>query len=272
MFMKYRFISDSHTHSDCSFDGTDSIIMLCEQASALEMYSLTITDHCECQEYFEKDVRKDIERSVLQTVRARAMYHDRLHVYTGIELGQPTQDDNAATDALSMSDYDFVLGSLHNLRGEQDFYFLEYTQENAFSLLDRYFEELAELAEQNMFDCLSHIDYPLRYITGNYHINVDMSRYRERLDAILETVVRNDRAIEINTSGLRQPIGRTLPDASVIRRFRELGGKYVTIGSDAHRWGDVASGIETGLDILLECGFTHFAVYEKHSPKLLPIL
>ena len=65
---------------------------------------------------------------------------------------------------------------------------------------------------------------------------------------------------------------RTLPDISVIRRFRELGGKYVTIGSDAHRWGDIGSGIETGLDMLLECGYTHFSVYEKHCPKLLPIL
>ncbi len=269
--MKYRFISDSHTHSECSFDGTDSVIMLCEQASALEMYSLTITDHCECQEYFDKNVRDDINRSVAQTNRARAMYCDRLHVLTGIELGQPTQDTDAAKDALSLADYDFILGSLHNLRGEQDFYFLNYSEENTYSLLDRYYEELYELACQNLFDCLSHIDYPLRYIVGNSGLNIDLSRYNEKIDAILETVIKNDKGIEINTSGLRQVIGRTLPDINVIRRFRELGGKYVTIGSDAHRWGDIGSGIETGLDMMLECGYTHFSVYEKHTPKLLPI-
>ena len=60
--MKYRFISDSHTHSECSFDGTDSVIMLCEQASALEMYSITITDHCECNEYFENNVIPEKEK------------------------------------------------------------------------------------------------------------------------------------------------------------------------------------------------------------------
>ncbi len=269
--MRYRFISDSHTHSECSFDGTDSVIMLCEQASALEMYSITITDHCECNEYFEKNVRDDITRSVMQINKARAMYHDRLHVYTGIELGQPTQDTAAAKDALSLADYDFVLGSLHNLRGEQDFYFLEYTQDSAYELLDRYYDELLELAQQNMFDCMSHLDYPLRYIKGNSKLNIDLSIYNERLDAVLETVIKNDKGIEINTSGLRHIIGRTLPDISVVKRFRELGGKYVTIGSDAHRWGDIGSGIENGLDILLECGYTHFTIYEKHTPKLLPI-
>ena len=269
--MKYRFISDSHTHSECSFDGTDSVIMLCEQASALEMYSITITDHCECNEYFENNVRDDITRSLLQINKARAMYNDRLHVYTGIELGQPTQDTAAAKDALSLADYDFILGSLHHLRGEKDFYFLSYTEDNVYKLLDRYYDELLELARQNLFDCMSHLDYPLRYIIGNSKINVDLKRYSERLDEVLETIIKNDKAIEINTSGLRQIIGRTLPDISVVKRFKELGGKYITIGSDAHRWGDIGSGIETGLDILTECGCTHFTVYEKHEPKLLPI-
>lgn len=269
--MRNYFLSDSHTHSECSFDGNDSVIMLCEQACAREMYSITVTDHCECNEYFEKNVHDDIRRSISQTANAREMYHDRLRVYTGIELGQPTQDIEAARDALSLTEYDFVLGSLHNLRGKQDFYFLEYTEQSAYELLDRYYDELLELAQQDMFDCLSHLDYPLRYIIGNSGLDIDLSRYSERLDTILETVIKNDKAIEINTSGLRQIIGRTLPDVSVIKRFRELGGKYVTIGSDAHRWGDIGAGIETGLDILSAAGFTHFAVYEKHVPKLLPI-
>ena len=270
--MKYRFISDSHTHSECSFDGTDSVIMLCEQASALEMYSLTITDHCECNEYFKNNVKDDISRSIMQISKARAMYHDRLHVFTGIELGQPTQDSAAAEDALSLTDYDYILGSLHNLRGEKDFYFLEYTEENVYSLLDRYYDELLELAQQNLFDCMSHLDYPLRYIIGNSGLKVDISKYSERLDAVLETIIENNRSIEINTSGLRQIIRRTLPDINVLRRYKELGGKYVTLGSDAHRWGDVASGIETGLDMMLECGYTHFTVYDNHNPRLLPIL
>ncbi len=270
--MRYRFISDSHTHSECSFDGNDNVIMMCEQATAIGLYALTVTDHCECNEYFEKNVRDDITRSIFQTSKARAMYHDRLHVYTGIELGQPTQDIEAANDALSLWEYDFVLGSLHNLKNEQDFYFLEYSAENAYSLLDRYCDELLELARQNLFDSLAHLDYPLRYITANTGLNIDLRHFYEKTDEILKTLAKNDKALEINTSGLRQVIGRTLPDMNIIKRFRELGGKYITLGSDAHRWGDISSGIEEGLDMLHECGYTHFTVFEKREPKLLPIL
>ena len=91
------------------------------------------------------------------------------------------------------------------------------------------------------------------------------------LDEVLLTVIKNDKAIEVNTSGLRQVIGRTLPGEDVIRRFKALGGKYVTLGSDAHRWGDIGSGIEDGLRLLGACGFTHFTVYEKREPQLLPV-
>src|SRR5574344_998794 len=177
--MKYRYISDSHTHSENSFDGNDSIIMMSERAATLGLYSLTITDHCECQEYFEKDYKETISKSVLDISKAKALYHNRVKVLTGVELGQPTQSITAAKNVLSLADYDFVVGSLHNLKNEQDFYFLEYTQENVPELLKRYFNELLELAQQNMFDSLAHMTYPMRYIIGNSKIKVSADDYKE---------------------------------------------------------------------------------------------
>ncbi len=272
IIMKYKFISDNHTHSQHSFDGKDSVAMLAERALHLGLYSLTVTDHCDCQEYYKENVRKSIEDSVRDVMRAKGMYADRLRVYTGIELGQPTQDMKAAKEALSLGDYDFVLGSLHNLRGEQDFYFLEYDQESSLRLIERYFDELLELARCDCFDSLAHLTYPFRYINAHPEINADVMQFAPQLDAVLETIIKNGKALEVNTSGLRQAIGKTLPDENVVRRFRELGGKYVTIGSDAHRWSDIGAGIEDGLNMLLKCGFTHFTVYSKREPVMLPVI
>lgn len=270
--MKYKYYSDSHTHSECSFDGNESIQQMCEHACDAGLYSLTITDHCECNEYFEKNVRDDIKRSVTETAEESRKYQDKLWLLTGIELGQPTQDPAAAGDALSLTDYDFVLGSLHNLRDEQDFYFLEYTEDSASKLLDRYLDELLELAQQNLFDSLAHLDYPLRYMIGNAGINISLKSYEEKLDAVLKTLVKNEKALEINTSGLRQTIGRTLPDAEVLRKFREAGGKYVTLGSDAHYCRDIGSGIGDGMQLLKDCGFSHFTIFEKRQPVMLPLI
>ena len=269
--LKYKYISDSHTHSENSFDGKDSVLLLCERAAQLGLYSLTITDHCECHEYYANNVRQDIEGSVRDTLKARGVYADRLRIYTGIELGQPTQDPSAAAEALSLAEYDFVLGSLHNLRGEQDFYFLHYTADNVHDLLDRYFEELLELVKSDCFDSLAHLTYPFRYVAAEPSLRITPKDYADQIDTVLEQLAHQQKALEVNTSGLRQKIGVTLPDEAILRRFHELGGRYVTVGSDAHRWGDIASGIEDALPMLQRCGFSHFTVYQKRTPDLFPI-
>lgn len=269
--MKYPFISDSHTHSENSFDGKDCVIMLCEKAAQLGLYALTITDHCECHEYYQNNVRQDIEGSIRDILKARGLYTDRLHIYTGIELGQPTQDPKAAAEALSLAEYDFVLGSLHNLKGEQDFYFLQYTPDNVKDLLARYFAEITDMIDDGHFDSLAHLTYPFRYMAADPSLGVTPAQYAEQIDAVLELLIRKDKALEINTSGLRQKIGVTLPDEAILRRFRELGGRYVTVGSDAHRWGDIGAGIEEAFPLLQHCGFTHFTIYRKRIPTLFPI-
>lgn len=269
--MNNRFYCDSHTHSEHSFDGNDSVIMMCEQAIKLGLYSITITDHCECNEYFEKNVRKDIEASILSSNKARACYGDKINVFTGVELGQATQSDSAAADALSLCNYDFVLGSLHNLKGKEDFYFLSYTEENYKEILDRYFDELLDLVKDNRFDSLAHLTYPLRYIYKEFGRNIKLEPFSEKIDEILLLLAKNGKALEINSSGLRQHIGKTLPDEEIVARFRQLGGKYVTIGSDAHRWGDIGSGIENCYAIAKKGGFSYITVFEKREPKLLPI-
>ena len=217
--MKHRYISDSHTHSRCSFDGKDSVCMMCEKATNMGLYSITITDHCECNEYYENDFYSDMDSSINEIARARAMYNGRIRVYTGIELGQPTQDLKASEEALSLADYDFVLGSLHNLKGEQDFYFLEYTPKKAGIYLKKYFDELLDLVQLNNFDSLAHMTYPLRYICGNAGIKVEIADYAEKIDEILTLLIKNRRALEVNTSGLRQMIRKTLPDENIIRRY-----------------------------------------------------
>lgn len=269
--MKYRYISDSHCHSQFSFDGSDSIHMLCDSAVHMGLHSLTITDHCECSLYEQTNARETICRSVMETQKAAVLFQGRLQVLKGIELGQATQNPLAAKEILDLCDFDFVLGSLHNVRNQPDFYFIDYNQVNVDALLNAYFDELLELIEQGLFDSLAHLTYPLRYIVGDHNMEVSYEVYEKRIDSILRALVQKDKALEVNTSGLRQKIGDTLPSVLVVKRFHELGGKYVTVGSDAHRWADVGSGVEAGLETIRRAGFDALTIYVGHKPKLFPL-
>lgn len=269
--MKFRYISDSHTHTDCSFDAVDPAMMMCESAVRLGLYSLTITDHCECNFYISDGYDKSIRQSFFEAKKAAAVFHGRLHVYSGVEIGQAMQDTEAAEDALSACDFDFTLASVHNVKGKKDFYDVDYTVESVDDLLDRYFTEIMETIEWGNFDSLAHLTYPWRYISGEHGIPVKMDRWNGRIDEVLKSLIRNNKALEINTSGFRQKLGVSMPDFPVICRYRELGGKLITIGSDAHRWADVGGGVERGLTLLQKAGFHHFAIYIHHKPKFLPI-
>lgn len=268
--MKHRYASDCHNHSACSPDGREPVPAMLERAKALGLYAYTLTDHCECQKY-EVRYRPRVKMAWEEMEKADPM---GLRFYRGIEMGQPNQTLEAAQDALSGRDYDFIIGSIHNIRGFEDFYFLNYTAEPpdfVDRLLAAYWQELLEVIEWGNFDSLGHLTYPLRYIEGDHGIPVDLTKHREQIDEVFRALIRSDKALEINTSGLRQKIGRTLPDLPLLARYRDLGGKLVTLGSDAHCTADLGKGIDEGMEILKQAGFTEFAVYEKRRPILLPL-
>ena len=116
------------------------------------------------------------------------------------------------------------------------------------------------------FDSLAHLTYPFRYLPPQWR-EEGYGRWRECIDAVLSALAEKGLALEINVSGLRQEIGRTLPDLPIIRRFRELGGEWVTVGSDAHRPEDVGRHIRDGLALAAEAGFRYYAVYENRTPQ-----
>lgn len=269
--MKYRYISDCHTHSDCSPDATDPTMMLCESACRLGLYALAITDHCECNAYREEGYDRSVRQSYFEARKASAVFHGRLHVRAGVEIGQPMQDLSAAEEILSACDFDFTLASVHNVRGMPDFYELDYSQVDLSNVLNLYFDEILETIEWGKFDSLAHLTYPWRYIVGEHGLQIDNDRFSKRIDEVLEALIQKDKALEINTSGLRQKLGETMPNLPVLKRYHGLGGRLVTLGSDAHRWPDVCGGVEQGMRLLQKAGFTHFVLYSHHEPKLLPI-
>ena len=137
--------------------------------------------------------------------------------------------------------------------------------------MNKYFEELTELAEWTHCDALAHITCPMRGIIGIYNIDFDYSKVQDSLDKLLLTMIKNNKALEVNTSGLRQSIGLTMPDEAIIKRYRELGGEYVTIGSDAHSAYDVGEGIKTAMNMLKDCGFNKVTFYVSRQAMQIDI-
>jgi histidinol-phosphatase (PHP family) len=268
--MNYSHLIDYHTHTKYSPDSDADILSVCNAAVEAGLLKLAITDHIEIPAFFEDGYDKTIALSFEKAGEMQAIFKDRLDVLQGIELGEPHHDLNTTEQLLGKYDFDFVLGSLHNLKDETDFYHYDFTGVDVRSLMDRYFAELLEMVRWGKFHSLAHLTYPFRYIPkGEYP--EDYSFWHDMIDDILRLLAEKGIALEINTSGLRQPIGKTIPDPPIIRRFRELGGEMVTIGSDAHDPSDVGKNISDGLKVAVEAGFRYIAAFKNGKAEMLTI-
>ncbi|MBQ9902899.1 MAG: PHP domain-containing protein [Clostridia bacterium] len=256
---------DCHLHTDNSFDSDTPAERLAERARELGIEYIAITDHCDILEWSDAN----IARSNAQAAWLNEQYDD-LTVLRGIELGEPLQAPEQTAIALGLCEYDFILCSLHNIEGEEDFYFLHPDREKAQDLIGRYFDELLEIVRWNEFDSLAHFTYPLRYITGRDGVRVDMERYQPVITEILATLAANGKALEINTSGLRSPDGFLLPTVEYVRQFGELGGRFITLGSDAHVPEHMAVGMKEGIAAAKAAGFHAATVFIRRQPVEFP--
>ena len=268
--MDYKTTIDLHTHSIFSFDGNDSCEALCQSAIAKGADVLAITDHCDIDGK-DMDVDKLCSSQMNELTQLKEKYSNRLCLLKGLEIGQGIYRKALTQHIYDTYDYDFILGSLHNLENMEDFYFLDYSQFDVDKLLVQYFEGLLELSEWGMFDSLAHLTYPLRYIIAREKINVDMSKFSDIIDSIFENLVKNKKALEINTSGLFMEMHDTLPNISFVKRFKQIGGEYVTIGSDSHYADRICQGVDKGLEIAYHSGFRNITIFKNHQPLLIPI-
>jgi len=270
--MNFRILCDCHMHTSRSFDGSNTAQEMVARAAELKIPVIALTDHCEINEFYSTGYCSSVPMA-WQAAREQQKLQaaSSPEVLVGIEIGQPGTNYELAERVLSAREYDFVLASVHNLLHTPDFYYLSYTQENARFLLGHYFDELLRVVQWGNFDSLAHLTYPLRYITGEFGIQVDLAQYGEKIDAILSLLAEKEKALEINTSGLRQKIGMTLPHLELVRRFRQLGGKYITVGADAHCVDDLGTGIAEGIEVARQAGFGAVTVYRRRCPQEIRI-
>lgn len=263
-------LADFHVHSDNSPDGENSVIELCESAVAGGLEYLAVTDHCEIDTFYKDHYNMGYRQSYFEAHKAMAVFSGQLAVFAGVELGQATVDTGIAEDVTALP-YDVVLGSMHSLPGKKDFFFLDYKGADVKGLFADYLRELLRLANWGGFDVLAHLTYPLRYINGEQGYNLKTEDFGDEIELVLREIVKRGIALEINTSGLRQKIGLTLPDIFCLELYRSLGGERITLGSDAHRKGDIGDGIEKGAILAKKAGFNRFCIYRKRKPEFIKL-
>jgi histidinol-phosphatase (PHP family) len=238
----------------------------CEKAIELGLDGIIFTDHLDYDfPNFDISFMIDFKEYAAYMSNLKKTYEKTLKVLMGIEVGIEPHNIKESEKIVKQYDFDFVIASTHIVDRKDPYtgeYYIGKTKSEAFH---RYLEVILDTVTNfNDYNVVGHIGYIRRY--GNYEDkSLRHLDYSDLLDSILKKVISDGKGIEINTSGYRS-LGTPIPDFDIVKRYRELGGEILTIGSDAHYVDHMALNFKEVQERLKEIGFKYITHFEKRKP------
>lgn len=268
--------ADYHLHSHFSGDSEESMEEMIQRGIRLGLTHMCFTEHMDMD--FPPGGDDTPETFLLNTdsylfdlIRYREKYASRIRILFGVELGLQPHLKRELAAYVKAYDFDFIIGSSHICNHKDPYYPDFYEGRSEEEAYREYFSSILEnIRAFSDFDIYGHLDYVVRY-GPNRDRDYTYDKYKDILDKILELLIEKEKGIELNTGGIRSGLKEANPCMDILKRYRQLGGEIITIGSDAHQKEDIASHFGRARDMLLACGFTHYAVYEKRYAEFIKL-
>lgn len=263
---------DCHVHSYYSVDSKAHPEDVVRQSIEKGLDGIALTDHLDCDfpGYFYYVNLDEYDKALMEL---RERYKSRLKILKGIEVGFQPQVMEDTKALLKGHAFDYIISSVHVIGGRDPYYEGYYDGKSAYETYQRYLEEIyLMLTQYDNFDVLGHIDYIVRY--ANYDVrSLRYSNHIEIIDSILKHLVKNNKGIELNTRQYIPKPGKTdcVPDIAIYKRYKELGGEIVCLGSDAHQTDFIAYRFDEYRGFLREAGFKYLTHFENRNPQYIPI-
>lgn len=265
--------ADFHVHSDFSGDSDAPMEAMIQKAISLGLTHLCITEHYD-PDYIYADGKEGMfelntDSYLYELLKQRERWRDQIQVGFGVELGlQPHLKRELAVYSKS-KEFDFIIGSSHICHRRDPYYpafFKGRTEDEAHR---EYFESILEcIRTLPYFDVYGHLDYVVRY-GPTKNDGYTYAKHADVFDRILSALIENEKGLELNTGGFRYALGQPNPCIEILKRYRALGGEIITVGSDAHDPGGIAREFDRAADILKECGFRYYCIFQGRMPEYL---
>ena len=250
-------IFDSHMHTKFSADSDMSALDAIAKARSLNL-GVVFTEH------FDFGVMNDDGKNFDFDPSAYMNGYKNLrgaNCRLGVEVGLRKSAREVNANFIARADFDFVIGSIH-LVDDLDIYYPEfYADKDKPTAYRKYFAQMVAEIEVADFDALGHIDYICRAAPYD-NPEIDYPTFATEIDAVLKILVEREKVLELNTRRFNSERA-VLELVPVYRKYRTLGGRFVTIGSDAHRVSAVGNYFARAVDFASELDLTPVTFRER---------
>lgn len=250
---------DMHIHTEFSCDSEAKMENYILEAKKKGITAICFTDHVDLNtnDYGYNYYSANEFWNKFKVIKSKA--EKDVEMLAGIEFGEPYLYEKQLQE-LTKYPYDFVIGSIHWIG---DMFPCQKVREqySAKEFYTLYWQEVLKTVQTGGFDALGHIDFPKRYYGEIYYEDSVMNE-------IFRNLVGKDLVMEINTSSLRKGHTQTMPGRELLEMYKSNGGKYVTIGSDAHVVDDIGADYVVAKKLLEEVGLQE-VIYRKRKRQII---
>jgi len=268
-------LADYHVHTDYSDDSTYPMEDVVNKAISLGLDELCFTEHVDygikprAQSYLkgimDSNTNCHYDSYQAEYAHLKEKYACDISLKFGIEFGIQTHTIPEFKKDFDDYPFDFVILSCHQVE-DQEFHTQEFQQgRTQEEFQTRYYEEILNVINiYKDYSVLGHLDMIKRYDQyGDY----PFEKAKDLVTKILKTVIEDGKGIEVNTSNFRYGLKDLTPSRDILRLYKELGGKIITIGSDSHKEEHLGHRIEEMKNELKLIGFESFNTFDKMEPK-----
>lgn len=260
--------ADFHVHTSFSSDSEESLDNAVNAAIAAGLKTLCFTEHMD-MDYPTGEFQLDTDAYRQALFSAKERYSDRIELLFGVELGLMDYLAPRFYAFARAYDFDFIIGSSHLVDGIDPYYPGFFDKLGDGEGIRRYFQSILDnISAFDDFDVYGHLDYAVRYSNAGTYLPSD---YSDMLDEILKKLIVMGKGIELNTAGLKYGLGWAHPHPEVLKRYRELGGEIITVGSDGHKGEHIAYDFKAAEEILKSAGFTYRTVFRSRKAEFVKI-
>lgn len=196
--------------------------------------------------------------------KMKELYQDKISLKFGLEFGMQAHTVEKYEKLFSRYPFDFIILSVHEIEDKE---FWDQGFQNGMTQQEyneRYYEEMLYLVQNyHNYSVLGHMDLITRYDKAGVY---PFEKLKPILTKILKTVIADEKGIEVNTSSHRYGLKDLTPSRDILKLYKKLGGKIITIGSDSHKPGYLGAFVDETKEELRSLGFEYICTFDKMKP------
>lgn len=205
---------------------------------------------------------EEMEHYTQDVLEAKERYKDKINILLGYEVDYlPGHMDDRVLNAK----VDYLIGSVHFIDKwsfDNPEFIAGWKNKNIDEIWQAYFEATEAMAKSGKFDIVGHLDL------------IKIFKFMPKQDVrslakdALQAIKKSNMVLEVNTAGLRKPVGELYPSRALLEESYALDIP-ITFSSDAHSIEQIGFGYDLAIALAKDVGYTKAVTFQGRDKELV---